>query len=270
MPLTFARAGRRLAGLAFVATAALSALLLAGPLPEGDDRRRDPGAASAAAAGAGASSVDRAPADPLAAVAAAEAAGAGERAAKAARRAARRPPEVRWRDSEALGLPYEGGRLVRGVRLPRQGRHFFTWDPIVQRSPNRPWRRWGTDRLVRTTLRIVRGHGRAHPGAPRVAIGDLSRPRGGDFGPQFGGIGHASHQNGVDVDIYYPRRDERERAPSSVGQVNLRLAQDLVDRFVRAGATHVFVGPSTGLEGPPGVVQPLEHHDDHLHVRIAP
>jgi murein endopeptidase len=157
---------------------------------------------------------------------------------------------------------------VNGVRLPAEGRHFFTWDPVRKRAPNRAWRRWGTDGLVRITLRVVRAHRAAHPGVPRVGIGDLSRPRGGNFGPRFGGIGHVSHQNGLDVDVYYPRDDRRERSPKTARQVDRRLAQDLVDRFVAAGAERVFVGPNVGLRGPRGVVQVLPHHDNHLHVRI--
>jgi hypothetical protein len=178
-------------------------------------------------------------------------------------------PEVEWRQSVAVGVP-EAGRLVRGVRLPREGRHFFTWDPIERRSPNRPWRRWGTDDLVRTTIRILADFGRAHRGAPRLGVGDLSRPHGGDFGPQYGFIGHATHQNGLDVDIYYPLENGRERAPRSVEEVDLRLSQDLVDRFLAAGAERVYVGPATGLAGPPGVVQAIPNHDNHLHVRIPP
>ena len=118
------------------------------------------------------------------------------------------------------------------------------------------------------TLEVIGGFGRAHPNAPRVAIGDLSRPNGGDFGPQFGSIGHASHQNGLDVDVYYPRLDRRVRPPDGPGQVDRRLAQELVDRFVAAGAEKVFVGPSLDLRGPSDVVVPLVHHDSHLHARL--
>jgi hypothetical protein len=32
----------------------------------------------------------------------------------------------------------------------------------------------------------------------------------------------------------------------------------------------IFVGPSTPLSGPAGVVSPLVNHDNHLHVVIAP
>jgi len=171
------------------------------------------------------------------------------------------------RRSYALGKPWEG-RLANGVQLPREGVDHFTWDPVVKRSPNRGWRLWGTDRLVRTVLTVLDGYHAAHPEASRVGVGDLSRPRGGDFGRQFGGIGHASHQNGLDVDVYYPRRDGQERAPRRVGEIDRALAQDLVNRFVQAGAVKIFVGPHTGLRGPTRIVRPLVHHDDHLHVRL--
>jgi murein endopeptidase len=175
--------------------------------------------------------------------------------------------QVHWHHSIAVGT-HTAGRLEHGVRLPAQGRSFFTWDPVLRRSPNRAWRRWGTDRLVRVVLDVARAHHAAHPRAPRMAVGDLSRPRGGDFGPQFGYIGHASHQNGLDVDVYYPRADGREEAPRHAGEIDRQLSQELVDRFLAAGAQVIFVGPNTGLRGPPERVQPLVHHDNHLHVRL--
>jgi protein MpaA len=122
---------------------------------------------------------------------------------------------------------------------------------------------------VRAIGRVVAAYAAANPGAARVGIGDLSRRNGGSFGPRFGGIGHASHQNGLDVDVYYPRRDRRERPPKSPRQIDRPLAQSLVDGFVAAGAAKVFVGPHTGLRGPPAVVEALPaHHDNHMHVRL--
>jgi murein endopeptidase len=174
---------------------------------------------------------------------------------------------VRWQDSHPVGTP-SGGWLVRGVRLPAEGASFFTWDPLQHTSPSPGWRRNGADGLVRIVLRVVAEFAAAHPGAPRVGIGDLSRPRGGSFGPEWGGPGHVSHQNGLDVDIYFPRLDRRERPPRRIDQVDLVLSQELVDRFVAAGASRVFIGPATGLRGPPGIVEVLSHHDNHLHVRI--
>lgn len=168
-----------------------------------------------------------------------------------------------------VGWPYDG-RLEGGVPLRPEGATFFTWDPIRRSFPNRLSRRYGTDRLVYGIERVLASYARANPGAARVGIGDLSRPGGGPFGSDLGGLGHRSHQNGLDVDIYYPRRDRAERPPSSPEQIDRRLAADLVDRFVRAGSQYVFVGPRTGLDRPGGIVQELKLHDDHLHVRIPP
>jgi hypothetical protein len=174
-----------------------------------------------------------------------------------------------WRRSRALGRPNHG-RLVHGVELPAAGAHFVTVDPVTGKGRNPAWRRYGTDRLVRVLVRVAAAYAAAHPDAPRLVVGDLSRPHGGRFGRELGGDGHRSHQNGLDADVFYPRRDGLERVPTRVGQVDRGLAQDLVDRFVRAGARYVFVGPRTRLRGPAKVVMALANHDDHLHVRIRP
>jgi hypothetical protein len=191
----------------------------------------------------------------------------GELTRQRTRRLRRLERGIRFRPSTALGT-HDSGRLVGGVMLPREGRHFVTWDPELRRSPNRAWRRYGMGVTIRKLLTVLNAYAAAHPGAARVVLGDLSRPRGGDFGRRYGKINHVSHQNGLDVDVYYPRRDGRERAPLKPGQVDRALAQDLVERFVAAGASRIFVGRRFGLTGPPATVQPWPKHDDHLHVRF--
>ena len=176
-------------------------------------------------------------------------------------------PPIAWRQSRAVGKPF-AGRLVDGVQLPAEGRDFWTYDWGTRLSPNRPWRRWGTDRLVRTLLDVIGEYRAANPAAPRVGIADLSRRHGGGFGKNFGGLGHSSHQNGLDADVLYPRVDGLERRAYAPALVDDDLAQDLVDRFVGAGATYVFTGPSLPLHGPRKVVVKLSHHDDHMHVRV--
>lgn len=173
------------------------------------------------------------------------------------------------RASRAIGQPWKG-RLVDGVQLAAQGTHFFTWDWGRDVSPNAAWRRWGTDVLVEWLQAVVAGYRAQNPDAPRVGIADLSRTKGGDFGAEIaGGLGHASHQNGLDVDVLYPRRDRRELAPLRAAQVDRRLAQKLVDAFVQAGAEKAFVGHGVKLRGPKAIVVRLSHHDDHVHVRIS-
>jgi murein endopeptidase len=169
--------------------------------------------------------------------------------------------------SRAVGQPWHG-HLARGVPFPANGPGFATWDPVRKRVGNRSWRRWGTARLVVTVEDVLAAYARRHPHAPPVLVGDLSRPHGGNFGRHFGGLGHASHQNGLDADVYYPRRDRRLRRAARPEQVDRAAAQELVDMFVRAGADYVFVGPHLDLHGPRKVVVPLVHHDDHLHFRI--
>jgi murein endopeptidase len=174
---------------------------------------------------------------------------------------------VLWRDSTPIGLPHKGA-LVNGVQLPADGADHFTWDFPLGAAPNRPWRRWGTDDTVRKLMRVMAQFSAAHPFGPRIGIADLSRPKGGAFGRRYGGLGHASHQNGTDIDILYPRRDRLELEPTAVSQIDRALSQDLVDRFIAAGAVYVFVGPRTGLVGPKRRVQRLVHHDNHMHVRF--
>lgn len=177
--------------------------------------------------------------------------------------------EVAWRDSTAIGAPNRGA-LVNGVQLPASGTDYFTWDFPLGASPSRGWRRWGTDDTVTVLLRVLAEYRAVHPFAPRVGIADLSRPRGGPFGRRYGGLGHSSHQNGLDVDILYPRRDGAELAPDNAKQIDRALSQDLVNRFVAARAQFAFIGPGTKLRGPRRVVQKLAFHDDHLHVRFRP
>jgi hypothetical protein len=171
-------------------------------------------------------------------------------------------PTIRWRESRALGVPHIG-TLVDGVRLPQEGPDWVTWDPVRDRVPNRAVRLYGTDELVRMALDVIAAYRLAHPNASRVVVGDLSRRGGGEIDE------HASHENGLDLDVYYPRTDGRELPPASVGQVDVRLAQDLLDRFVAAGASVVFVGYSVSLHGQAGVVVPYANHDNHMHVRIG-
>ena len=176
---------------------------------------------------------------------------------------ARRYPRIIWAESESHGVPHSG-HLHAGVRLPIEGEEWATWDPVNNRVPNRTARLYGHDELIRTILKVVRGYSRDHPAAAGVLIGDLSRRTGGPLDA------HVSHQNGLDVDVYYPRKDGKVREPTSVNQIDLALAQDLVDRFVAAGAQLVLVGPNTPLSGPRGVVQKYQNHDNHMHVRIRP
>lgn len=168
---------------------------------------------------------------------------------------------VSWRRATSAGLWY-AGHLHDGTQLPLAGPDWVTWDPVTDRTPNKPWRLYGNERTIRTLLSVIAAYRSDHPEAPRVVIGDISRRGGGPLDQ------HASHQNGLDVDVYYPRRDGHLSAPIATSQIDHRLAQDLLDRFVAAGAHMIFVGYSVGLSGPSGVVVPYPNHENHMHVRF--
>lgn len=167
---------------------------------------------------------------------------------------------VQWRESIAHGTA-NAGWLERGVILPDEGPGFYTYDPYTQEPPNRSERRNGTAMLVRELIDLGKWWQRTYPGEPRLGIGDLSHHGGGSFEL------HASHENGLDVDIRLPRADGRE-ARVGPETYDRGLTQAVVDRLVARGAQYVFYGPSLDVRGPRGVVMIWPNHDDHLHVRF--
>jgi hypothetical protein len=171
-------------------------------------------------------------------------------------------PAIQWRNATSVGL-WWSGRLIAGTRLPVEGPDWVTWNPVTDSVPNAPRRLYGNERTIRTIVSVIEAYREANPQAPRVVVGDISFESGGPMDA------HVSHQNGLDVDIYYPRLDGVLRAPPSPEAIDRRLAQDLLDRFLAAGATIVFVGYSTGLHGPARVVVPYPNHENHMHVRFA-
>jgi hypothetical protein len=172
-------------------------------------------------------------------------------------------PTIEWARAQSHGLPY-AGRLSSGTTLPVEGPDWVTWNPVADEVPNRPHRLHGHERTIRAVLDVSAAYAAAHPGAPRIVVGDISFPDGGPMEL------HRSHQNGLDVDVYYPRRDGVERAPAARRQIDRALTQDLLDRFLAAGADVIFVGYSLGLVGPKDRVVPYPNHEDHMHVRFPP
>ena len=100
--------------------------------------------------------------------------------------------------SRAEGSP-SNGTLSGGLNLPDRGtgyRHFLGTDPVDKDD-------WGTLR----SLNCLEAVGRAVEGTDvLLGYGDISLRGGGPFPP------HASHQNGLDSDIRYVRKD-RQQAP---------------------------------------------------------
>ena len=170
-------------------------------------------------------------------------------------------PKIAWRNATSVGLPWSG-TLIDGTQLPVEGPDWVTWNPVSDSVPNAPRRLYGNERTIRTIVSVIEAYRAANPRAPRVVVGDISFEDGGPMDA------HVSHQSGLDVDIYYPRLDRGLREPRLPSAIDRRLAQDLLDRFVAAGAQMVFVGFSTRLHGPAKVVIPYPSHENHMHVRF--
>ena len=170
-------------------------------------------------------------------------------------------PKVEWHRAISAGLPYSG-HLLDGTQLPVEGPDWVTWDPVTDSVPNLRHRLYGNEHTIRTIISVIGAYRAAHADAPRVVVGDISFRDGGRMDE------HVSHQNGLDVDVYYPRLDRHLSAPIATSQIDRDLAQDLLNRFVAAGAQVVFVGYATGLHGPGGVVVPYPNHENHMHVRF--
>ena len=150
-------------------------------------------------------------------------------------------------------------------------------------------RNWGHPSLVRYVERLA-SDVKAKDGWPGLLVGDLSQPRGGPMT-----YGHASHQVGLDVDVWYlpmPDRplslDERDKIPMPTVLVNPfnvdpALFTPAHAQVVRRAASYpgverVLVHPAVKkalCESADGdraylrKVRPYWGHDDHFHVRVV-
>ncbi len=150
-------------------------------------------------------------------------------------------------------------RAVSGWRpMPSVSTTYFLWNALRGGRTRSAARAWGTCSSVENVRQVLREFHDRHPERARVGIGDISLRRGGYFS------GHGSHRNGVDIDLYYPRADNREVSTQTARQMNRRLSQELINLFVRSGSRLIYVGPSTGMRG--RGVQVYPGHDNHFHV----
>lgn len=178
---------------------------------------------------------------------------------------------------------YSHGCLAGGVALPVNGPD---WQ-VVRVSRNRFW---GHPALIAFLERFAREvPQRSH--WPGILVGDMSQPRGG---PML--TGHASHQIGLDADIWLTPMPNRQLSASEREEMSAievvradRLdvdpnvwtsdhvavikaaAQDpAVQRiFVNAAIKKALCRDATGERGWLAKVRPYWGHDYHFHVRLA-
>ena len=171
-------------------------------------------------------------------------------------------PKPRCR-SRAAGSA-SAGRLFCGKLLPANTELWATFNPATGAYPNAAARRWGMDRTLAAIETVSLAYWRRFRAAPRIVIGDLSLEHGGRFGV------HASHQQGLDVDVYYPRRGNGPAmAPRGPGDIDRQRSQWLVERFAAERARVVYVGVRVGLRRSRSNIAYLgTGHETHFHVRL--
>jgi penicillin-insensitive murein endopeptidase len=177
---------------------------------------------------------------------------------------------------------YAKGCLAGAKPLPVDGP---AWQ-AMRLSRNRMW---GHPLLVKYIERFAKD-AKEKDGWPGLLVGDMSMPRGGPMP-----FGHASHQVGLDVDIWYrpmPERqltkDERETMPMESflvdpGHVNPAMWSPDFAKLLRRSVSYpevarVFVNPAikkwlcdTVKEDRAFLrkITPIHGHDDHFHVRLS-
>lgn len=187
--------------------------------------------------------------------------------------------------TRSIGSPALGC-LAGGVALPLDGEGYHVLRPQRHRY-------YGQPVLLQTITALARQMAQRGHGA--ILVGDMSQPRGGRMS-----FGHASHQNGLDVDIWLKMvngpLDPAERAePTPVSMVASgaqeatpglwgQAQEDLVHLAAQeASVARIFVNPAikatlcqrfspSGEGASPAwlsKVRPWRGHDEHIHVRLS-
>lgn len=137
------------------------------------------------------------------------------------------------------------------IQLPNSGPGYFGYYPASKR--------WGTPRLVYGIQRVASRFASRYPNAGRLGIGDISLQNGGPI------AGHASHRNGVDVDVTPLRNDGGEaRVTIHQSAYSRTLTQAVLDLFVAELPVRlIFFNDSRTRH-----TQRWPNHDNHFHLRI--
>jgi penicillin-insensitive murein endopeptidase len=182
---------------------------------------------------------------------------------------------------QAIGQ-YSQGCIAGAQKLPMSGP---AWQ-VMRLSRNRVW---GHPVLLSYVKKLA-ADANALDGWPGILAGDIAQPIGG---PLLGG--HASHQTGLDADIWYSpmpghmlSADEREKlaAVNLVDAASLTVAKpawtEAHAKLLRRAASYpevsrIFVHPAIkkALCGTAGEdrawlpkIRPWYGHDDHFHIRL--
>jgi penicillin-insensitive murein endopeptidase len=184
--------------------------------------------------------------------------------------------------SQALGF-YSRGCLPGAQALPING---DAWQ-VMRLSRNRNWGHPALIAVLETLGRKVQSQN-IWPG---LLVGDMSQPRGG---PMI--TGHASHQIGLDADVWFSPMPDRVLSPAEREELSATnvVRSDLRDidpaiwteahqNLLKAAATEkeverIFVNPAikvalcrdvSGDRSWLSKIRPIYGHNYHFHIRIA-
>jgi penicillin-insensitive murein endopeptidase len=177
---------------------------------------------------------------------------------------------------------YARGCIGGAVQLPADG-------PGWQAMRLSRDRRWGSPELVNYIAGLAQSV--RQDGWPGLLVGDMGQPRGG---PMIGG--HASHQTGLDVDLWLQPMPDRKLSAKEREEISalsvLKKGTREIDpqRFGEAqrmmiyraaqmpGVARIFVAPGIKKSlcsvkwRDPSFLQKIRAwygHDDHIHVRLS-
>lgn len=179
---------------------------------------------------------------------------------------------------QSLGSP-AAGCIAGAVALPADGIGY----QVLRVERNRFWAHPRTVAFVEELGRRAKGEG-----IGPLLIGDLSQPRGGPMA-----YGHGSHQNGLDVDIWFrlpaapltegerarPQPismvrgtsvDARSWRPEHLRMLELAASAPEVDRiFVNPAIKVAACAQARGNRAWLAKLRPWWGHDEHFHVRLT-
>jgi penicillin-insensitive murein DD-endopeptidase len=186
------------------------------------------------------------------------------------------------RPARAIGY-YSQGCLAGAIELPQKGPNWQVMRPSRNRN-------WGHPELVSFIARLATSV-TVHTGWPGILVGDMAQPRGGPLP-----FGHASHQIGLDVDIWFqpmpkgsmstaqadtiptisvvaPNGDQLDPntwQPADRTLIRLAAEQPEVERVFVNPAIKKALCETRAFEGEGWIrkVRPWYGHRSHMHVRL--
>lgn len=166
-------------------------------------------------------------------------------------------------DRSVVGGTYSNGSLANAFNLPDRGPgyiHFRGGDPVDRDD-------WASFAVIRCLESVGREWASSDL---RVNVGDLSLQPGGRFVP------HGSHQNGLDLDVRYVRRDD-ENAPLDLRWQSEHYdpiaTRELMDTFIRRCPVQLIFVDTTAVDftnedlAAPVLIH-AQGHSNHFHVRL--